>query len=100
MGHQNGPIKTSFLPYNTLLGAVSSGFTFFNAKIKVVLSVFEHIHNTCCIGITVVSSTVDPGVPNLIPAQSYQGSHRLEKYLNFKGFLDKSLKIKSALKST
>ena len=27
-------------------------------------------------------------------------SHRLEKYLNFEGFLEKSLKIKSALKST
>ena len=29
-----------------------------------------------------------------------QGSHRLEKYLNLVGFLEKSLKIKSALKST
>ena len=29
-----------------------------------------------------------------------QGSHRLEKYLNLKGFLEKSLKIKYALKST
>ena len=29
-----------------------------------------------------------------------QGSHRLEKYLNVEGFLEKSLKIKSALKST
>ena len=27
-----------------------------------------------------------------------QGSHRLEKYLNLEGFLDKSLKIKYALK--
>ena len=27
-----------------------------------------------------------------------QGSHRLEKYLNLEGFLEKSLKIKSALK--
>ena len=26
--------------------------------------------------------------------------HRLEKYLNLEGFLEKSLKIKSALKST
>ena len=31
---------------------------------------------------------------------SLQGSHRLEKYLNLEGFLEKSLKIKSALKST
>ena len=29
-----------------------------------------------------------------------QGSHRLEKYLNLEVFLEKSLKIKSALKST
>ena len=29
-----------------------------------------------------------------------QGSHRLEKYLNLEGFLEKTLKIKSALKST
>ena len=28
------------------------------------------------------------------------GLHRLEKYLNLEGFLEKSLKIKSALKST
>ena len=28
-----------------------------------------------------------------------QGSHRLEKYLNLEGFLEKSLKIKYALKS-
>ena len=29
-----------------------------------------------------------------------QGSLRLEKYLNLEGFLEKSLKIKSTLKST
>ena len=29
-----------------------------------------------------------------------QGSHRLEKYLNLEGFLEKYLKIKCALKST
>ena len=29
-----------------------------------------------------------------------QGSHRLEKYLNLECFLEKSLKIKSSLKST
>ena len=29
-----------------------------------------------------------------------QGSHGLEKYLNLEGFLEKSLKDKSALKST
>ena len=30
----------------------------------------------------------------------FQGSHRLEKYLNLEGFLEKSLIIKSALNST
>ena len=30
----------------------------------------------------------------------YQGSHRLEKYLDLGGLLEKFLKIKSALKST
>ena len=30
----------------------------------------------------------------------YQGSNRLERYLNLEGFLEKSFKIKSALKST
>ena len=29
-----------------------------------------------------------------------QGTHRLEKYLNLEGFLEKSMKIKDALKST
>ena len=29
-----------------------------------------------------------------------QGLHRIEKYLNLESFLEKSLKIKSALKST
>ena len=29
-----------------------------------------------------------------------QGLHRLEKYFNLEGFLEKSLKIKYALKST
>ena len=29
-----------------------------------------------------------------------EGSHRLEKYVNTEGFLEMSLKIKSALKST
>ena len=32
--------------------------------------------------------------------QPIQGSYRLEKYLNIEGFLEKSLKTKSALKST
>ena len=30
----------------------------------------------------------------------FQGSHRLKKYLNLEGFLEKSLEIKSALNST
>ena len=35
----------------------------------------------------------------VVGARYCQGLHRLEKYLNLKGFLEKSLKIKSALKS-
>ena len=35
-----------------------------------------------------------------LPCEMVQGSHRLEKYLNLEGFLEKSLKIRSALKST
>ena len=31
---------------------------------------------------------------------TWQGSHRLEKYLNIQDCLEKSLKIKCALKST
>ena len=38
--------------------------------------------------------------PNLCCNEVFQGSHRLEKYLNLEGFLEKSLKIKSVLKST
>ena len=37
--------------------------------------------------------------PNLI-IMRYQSLHRLEKYLIFEGFLEKSLKIEYALKST
>ena len=35
-----------------------------------------------------------------IKLNAYQCSHRPEKYLNLEGFLEKSLKFKSALKST
>ena len=45
---------------------------------KKVLTIINHL-------------TLCPGV---------QGLHRLEKYLNLEGFLEKSLKIKYALKST
>ena len=36
----------------------------------------------------------------VILVYNFQDLHRLEKYLNLEGFLEKSLKIKSALKST
>ena len=36
----------------------------------------------------------------MCPAVLEQSSHMLEKYLNLEGFLEKSLKIKYALKST
>ena len=58
---------------------------------------------------TDTSLTADPGVGSLIPAWSrtfleidheiIQGSHRPEKYLNLEGFLEKSLKIKSAFEN-
>ena len=32
--------------------------------------------------------------------EALNGEHRLEKYLNLEGFLEKSLKVKSVLKST
>ena len=40
------------------------------------------------------------GLTASLAQQLYQGSHSLEKYLNLEGFLEKSLKIKPALKST
>ena len=45
----------------------------------------------------------DQTVPNLgqyCLQMRAQGSHRLGQYLNLEGFLEKSLKIKSVLKST
>ena len=36
----------------------------------------------------------------LVILYNFHGSHRLKKYLNLEGFLEKSLKIKCALKST
>ena len=36
----------------------------------------------------------------LNPSDHREGSHRLEMYLNLEGFLEKSLKIKEALKSS
>ena len=35
---------------------------------------------------------------NSVDLDQIQGSHRLEKYLNLEGSLEKALKIKSALK--
>ena len=46
-----------------------------------------------------VSKVLDFGNFELSPMCN-QGLHRLEKYLILEGFLEKSLKIKSALKST
>ena len=37
---------------------------------------------------------------NMIWKRHKQGSHRLEKYMKLEGFLEKSLKIKYALRST
>ena len=44
--------------------------------------------------------TFGQGFTSYLKFRGHQGSHKLEKYLNLEGFLEKSLKIKSALKST
>ena len=36
----------------------------------------------------------------LVILHNFQGSHRLEKFFNLEGYLEKSLNIKYALKST
>ena len=41
-----------------------------------------------------------PIEPKAYLGRCFQGFHRLEKYLNIEGFLEKSLKTKSVLKST
>ena len=40
------------------------------------------------------------GIGLYVSLSMIHGSHMLEKYLNLEGLLEKSLKIKSALKST
>ena len=53
-----------------------------------------------------ISSKISCSGPNIIFLNKplifeiYQGSHRLEKYLNIQDCLKKSLKIKFAMKST
>ena len=67
-----------------------------------------HVHTYTCTGKLSIYREPDP--PPLPPHTKQfntklscfklvQGSHRLEKYLNLEGFLEKYLKIKSALKS-
>ena len=46
------------------------------------------------------TNSADPDQTASLFAILIQGSQRLEKYLNLEGFIEKSLKIKSALKST
>ena len=51
------------------------------------------------IRILIVNSNGGIGLVVTICSQR-QSSHRLEKYLNLEGFLEKALKVKSAMKST
>ena len=51
------------------------------------------LFRNCCLGLLVRQLVFET-------LKHLQGSHRLEKYLNLEGFLEKSLKIKSALKNT
>ena len=43
---------------------------------------------------------LEPTGPGMAHTSILQGLHRLEKYLNLEGFLEKSLKTKSALTSS
>ena len=47
----------------------------------------------------IVATRLNLNLP-LFSKNMIQGLHRLEKYLNFEGFHEKSLNIKSAFKST
>ena len=49
---------------------------------------------------TIFCPIISGSVSNVDTRLFLQGSYRLEKYLNLEGFLEKSLKIKYALKST
>ena len=79
---------------------------FFFSKIKF----FENsLRNTIRVSTSLDTEgpTFCPSSPDLgqsclqrLSADNKQGSHRLEKYLNIQGCLEKSLKIKFALKST
>ena len=51
-------------------------------------------------GIFLLSSPFIVNIQIVHKISNIQGSHRIEKYLNLEGFLEKSLKNKSALKST
>ena len=76
----------------------------------------KNIDRSCCgvVDKPLAFTLVNQGVTGCIPSFSsllvepfscgpisiLQGLHRLEKYLNLEGFLEKSSKIKSALQST
>ena len=76
-----------------------------STKQRIKVSCLRTHHSPYC-----ESGTTNPIIPNLsycvggnyniYVLEVIQGSHRLEKYLNLEGFLEKSLKIKSALKIT
>ena len=46
------------------------------------------------------TQNIDAGEARTLGHSVSRGLHRLEKYLNLEGLLEKSFKIKSALKST
>ena len=52
------------------------------------------------VNVSSVKQVLSRGYMAIHQSVCLQGSHRLDKYLNLEGFLEKSLKIKSALKST
>ena len=85
-----------------LLNFVSSSY------LLPILNIFQtHVYHTETMCRVVVSDTFGQGCERLkVTLTEFcvhfisQGSHRLEKYLILKCFLEKSLKINSALKST
>ena len=67
-----------------------------------VMDLIVGIYQMCTMSNVIILSkkSRQNNVKFLATRSSDQGTHRLEKYLNLEGFLEKSLKSKSALKST
>ena len=65
-----------------------------------LLSTFNQIINFVLVDAAYPNQQFSVMFGNFPGSNQYQGWHRIEKYLILKGFLEKSLKIQYALKST